>query len=107
MKWDKANKKKVWLALKRTAQSDVGLWERLQTLGAIPVYRGGAISSTSMMWMQRDNHAPVYVDPWGQGYKPAVSKAHVIINDVFHWNPGWGVKIPKDVAEKCLVLGVP
>ena len=116
MKWDAANKNKLLLELRRRVQEEWSrgptctvFWERLQTLGAVGVYRGNQINSTSMMWMQREDHAPICIhfDLQGQGYKPAASKKHVIVNDIFHCNPGWGVKIPKDVAEKFLVLGVP
>lgn len=111
MKWDKANKQKVWDALhRRVRQKDCHDWRPfLETFGIIPAYRGSQISP-SMTWLQREDDpeiVPIYVDPWGQGYKPASSRNHIIIDDIFHFNPGWGLKIPKEVAEKFLILGVP
>lgn len=112
MKWNKSNKKKVWQTLQQhVRQNDCHDWlPFLETFGIIVVYRGSQICSPSMTWLQREDdpgRVPVYVDPWGQGYKPASSRKHIIIDDIINSNPGWGYKIPKEVAEKLLVLGVP
>lgn len=105
MKWDKKNKDRLWRTLK--AEVDRIHWQSFsETFGIDLVYRGHQICSPSKMWMQEANQG-VYVDPWGQWYKPATSRNHVIIDDIFHDNPGWGLKIPKEVAEKFLILGVP
>lgn len=110
MRWNNENKQKVWDALhRRVRQMDLLAWNSFsETFGISTVYRGREIYSPSMMWM-KEGSGPGwnYLDPWGKIYSPAASKKHIIVDDIFNRNSSRGHKIPKEVAEKFLVLGVP
>lgn len=107
MKWDETNKGRVWKSLKdRASQLDHDSWQAFsESCGIIQVYRGHQIKSRSMVWMQMQKGGSFKFA--GDSFAPAASRKHIIIDDIFHDNPGWGLKIPKEIALKFLVLGIP
>lgn len=105
MKWDGKNKRKIYHLLwcKCRSYSKHGSlraeafkeWQIfLNSLEIIYVYRDDSRSK----WMRKGDTPNEYDIP-------ATSKKHIIVKDPYLEE--YGLRIPKEVAEKFLVLGVP
>jgi hypothetical protein len=110
MKWNKENKKRLENVLREKAMELNNLckkrnlygleWiEFLKNYGIIEVYRGDTRGELS--WKELDDNQELKEEK-------ARSPKHIIIKDpLFAIKDPYGLKIPKDTAEKFLVLGIP
>lgn len=115
MKWDKKSKERLYQLLSDKMEQVAFVnprpatacksWEKwsgfFKQFGIVDVSRRDISSSYSDKWMQQGADPDKYD-------MPASSRKHVIILDPWwHGDSDYGLKIPKDVAERFLVLGVP
>jgi len=111
MKWNKENKKRLWRILRKKAMELNNLckkrnlygleWrEFLKNYGIIEVYRGDT-RYEGLSWKELDDNGELKEEK-------ARSPKHIIVKDpLFAIKDPYGLKIPKDTAEKFLVLGIP
>ena len=114
MKWNKENKKRLWRILRKKAMELNSLckkrnlygleWrEFLKNYGIIEVYRGDNRGDTrgELSWKELDDNGELKEEK-------ARNPKYIIIKDpLFAPTDPYGLKIPKDTAEKFLVLGLP
>lgn len=104
MKWDRKNKNKLYRILqeKRKFQSDEEWRGFCLKFGIIAVERDDGTYRSK--WMKEGTMVGCYLYP--QFTIPADRKNRIIIRDSERGKES-GLSIPKDVAEKFLVVGVP
>jgi len=117
MRWDRKSKERLYCLLFEKMEqvsyvppdplvsTTTRSWEKwagfFKQFGIVDVARRDSTSSYSDKWMQQGADPDKYDIP-------AASRKHVTILDPW-WggDSDYGLKIPKDVAERFLVLGVP
>jgi hypothetical protein len=110
MKWNKENKKRLWQILRKKAMeldahipyrlAETQWKEFLKNYGIIEVFRGDT-RYEGLSWKELDDNRELKEEK-------ARNPKYIIIKDPLHApKDPYGLKIPKDTAEKFLVLGLP